>query len=485
MSQTRSCSILPCESEVDKIRKVTLTMKEQKKYEVIKKLVETNGNKNRAATELGCTRRTIDRLIKAYQQDGKAAFSHGNKGRTPAHTTPEAVRSQVCLLYKTKYADANIRHVTQLLKQHEGITLSENTVRTILLAQDILSPKAHKATRKALKKTLLARKQQAPTKKEQGQIAQTLLTVEDPHPRRPRCQYAGEMIQMDASQHLWFGTSKSTLHAAIDDATGTVVGAYFDTQETLHGYYQVFRQILTDYGIPYLFYTDRRTVFEYKQKKNAALEHDTLTQFGYACKQLGVDLKTTSVAQAKGRIERLFGTLQSRLRIELRIADVTTLEQANEFLGSYLREFNAQFALDLHHTKSVFETQPEEEAIDQYLSVLTERKVDAGHCIRFQKKYYRLLDAQGCRTDFHRGTSALVIQTLSGKQYASVNDQIYCMEEVPKQEKVSRYFDSAERQEEARKSKKQHIPDMHHPWRKDNFMKYVHAMVGKEEHWAC
>lgn len=460
-------------------------MKEQKKYEVIKKLVETNGNKNRAAVELSCTRRTIDRLIQAYRKDGKAAFVHGNKGRAPAHTIPDALKQQVCHLYTTKYVDANIRHFTQLLKRHEDIFLSENTVRAILLAQDILSPKAHKSTRKALKKNLAARKRQASSRKEQEPISRKLLTVEEPHPRRPRCQFAGEMIQMDASLHLWFGSSKSTLHAAIDDATGTVVGAYLDTQETLHGYYQVFRQILTTYGIPYLFYTDRRTVFEYKQKHAPSLEHATFTQFGYACKQLGVDLKTTSVPQAKGRIERLFATLQSRLPIELRLAGVTTLEQANEFLGPYLQQFNAQFALDLHDTKSVFETQPTEDAIDRYLCVLTERKVDAGHCIRFQNKYYQLFDARGTRTDFHKGTSVLVIQTLSGKQYANVHDRIYAMEEVPKQEKVSRYFDSKERLEEARKPKKPHIPDMRHPWRKDNFMKYVHAMVGKEDHWAC
>lgn len=460
-------------------------MNEQKKYEAIKKLVDTNGSKDRAAVQLGCTRRTIDRLIKAYCRDGKAAFSHGNKGKSPAHTTSDTLRQQVCLLYENKYTDANIRHFTQLLAEHEDIQLSENTVRGILLANGILSPKAHKATKKALKETLRAKKQKAPTKKEKDRLTEQLLTVDDPHPRRPRCQYAGEMIQMDASLHHWFGPSKSTLHAAIDDATGTIVGAYFDTQETLKGYYQVFCQILTDYGIPYLFYTDRRTVFEYKQKGTPSLEHDTFTQFGYACKQLGVDLKTTSVPQAKGRIERLFGTLQSRLPVELRLAGVSTLEQANEFLASYLKEFHAQFALDIHCTKSVFETQPEEKTIDLYLSVLTERKVDAGHCIRFQKKYYRLFDEQGCRTDFYKGTSAIVIQTLSGRHYASVNDRIYCLEEVPEQERVSRYFDTADSLEKEKKPKKRYIPDMHHPWRKDNFMKYVHAMVGREEHWAC
>ena len=227
---------------------------------------------------------------------------------------------------------------------------------------------------------------------------------------------------------IWFADFKTTLHAAIDDATGNLVGAYFDKQETLNGYYHVFRQILTDYGIPYMFYTDRRTVFEYKQKNSPSLENDTFTQFGYACKQLGVDLKTTSIPQAKGRVERLFETLQSRLPIELRLAGVKTIEQANEFLAHYLKEFNAQFALDMNYIKSVFEKQPEADKIDQFLSILTPRKVDAGHCIRFHNKYYTLVDEQGCRADFYKGTSAIVIKTLSGKLYASVNERIYCLD---------------------------------------------------------
>ena len=129
----------------------------------------------------------------------------------------------------------------------------------------MLSPKARKATKKKLKAHLKAQAECAKSKRQKEQLQQTLTLVEEPHLRRPRCAYFGEMLQMDASQHRWFGEQIPHLHAAIDDATETIVGAYFDTQETLHGYYTVFHQILTDYGIPYLFYTDRRTVFEYKK----------------------------------------------------------------------------------------------------------------------------------------------------------------------------------------------------------------------------
>ncbi len=110
---------------------------------------------------------------------------------------------------------------------------------------------------------------------------------------------------MDASPHIWFGNEVTHLHLAIDDATGKIVGGYFDTQETLNTYYHVLYQILVTYGIPYQFLTDRRTVFEYKRKNVSSDEKDTYTQFSYACSQLGIDIESSSVPQAKGRVECL------------------------------------------------------------------------------------------------------------------------------------------------------------------------------------
>lgn len=98
------------------------------------------------------------------------------------------------------------------------------------------------------------------------QIQSQLVALEDSYPRRPRAKYAGELIQMDASLFVWFGAKKTTLHVAIDDATGRIVGTWFDKEETLNGYYHVFSQILHFYGIPYKFLTDRRTVFTLKRK---------------------------------------------------------------------------------------------------------------------------------------------------------------------------------------------------------------------------
>lgn len=155
---------------------------------------------------------------------------------------------------------------------------------------------------------------------------------------------------------------------AVDDAKGTAVGSYFDTLETLNAYYHVFYRILTNYGIPTMFYTDKATVFEYKRKNTAFDDEDAFTQFSYACHQLGIEIETTSMAQAKGRVERLNKTFQSRLLIELRRAHITSIDAANEFLNQYAKEFNEQFALRLNTTQNVFETQPTNKKINTTLS---------------------------------------------------------------------------------------------------------------------
>jgi len=463
---------------VDEIRKVDLRMNENAKYKIIKKLVDSNGNKRRAAIELNCTVRHINRMIIGYKEKGKNFFIHGNRGVKPAHALPDDTRQTIVDLYRTKYEDSNLTHFSELLKDFEGITVSSNTVRSILLQEFILSPKANRVTKKTLQAKLIDMGKSTKSKEKANIIQSSILAIEEAHPRRPRCAYFGEMLQMDASVHLWFGESKSQLHIAVDDSTGAIVGAYFDAQETLNGYYHVLEQILKTYGIPYMFYTDRRTVFEYKQKRSPSIEEDTFTQFGYACKQLGIDIKTTSVPQAKGRVERMFQTLQSRLPIELRLAGVGTLEQANEFLNSYIKKFNAQFALPLDNIKSVFETQPSIEKINLTLGVLAGRKVDNGSCVKYNKGYYLPVDAKGHPVYYHKGTCGIVIKAFNNKLYFCVNEKVYALELLPEHVPSSRNFDLALI---PKSPKKRYIPPMNHPWRKASFEVYCNKQAHRQK----
>ena len=447
-------------------------MDEQKKYEVIKALADhPNGSKDRAALTLGCTKRHINRMLAGYRKEGKAFFVHGNKGRKPSSSIPEETRNTIIDLYRTKYYDANFQHFTELLAELEGIHVSTSSVRKILESYYILSPKVTKAKKKRIRQELLSKKEQASSKKDADRIQANLVAIEDAHPRRPRCAYFGEMQQMDATPYEWIPGQVWHLHLAIDDATGAITGAWFDTQETLNGYYHVFHQILKDYGIPYKFFTDRRTVFTYKKKNSPSLDEDTYTQFAYACKQLGVLLESSSVPQAKGRVERLNQTLQSRLPVELRLAEITTIEGANEFLHSYIKKFNAKFSLPSHNTKSVFEMQPTDEKINLILAVLNERTVDCGHCIQFQHDHYRMLDHRGMPVHYRKGTKVMVIRAFDGSLYCCVNDQdIYALEKVEERHETSKELDMDLPQQ---KPKKPYIPPMNHPWRRAAFLKFV------------
>lgn len=463
------------------MRKVTLNLNAQEKYEIIKKLVDEHGNKKTAAIKIGCSLRHINRMIRNYQCNGKAAFIHGNTGRKPVHTLTADQKALIITLYNNKYWDTNFTHCCELFERHDSIKISPSTLRKILYDEFILSPRATRKTRKHMNQLLKQLHKEAKSKKKKARIEANILAIEDAHSRRPRCAFFGEMLQMDASIHLWFGDRKTSLHIAIDDSTGMIAGAYFDEQETLKGYYHVLYQILNTYGIPNMFYTDNRTVFEYKKKARATVEDDTYTQFSYACKQLGIEIKTTSVAQAKGRVERAFQTLQSRLPVELRLAGISTLSEANAFLNSHIKEYNTKFALRINHNKSVFIAQPDSDTINQTLAVLSERVIDNGHCIRYDNKFYKLMDSMGLQVHYRKGIKGMVIKTFDRTLLFSTQDKVYELDEIPEHEIKSRNFDFDTAPETPRKRT---IPCMKHPWRSDTFFKHKKYPLHPKELYA-
>ena len=459
------------------MRKVVLTLKENEKYKTIKKLVETNGNKKRAATHLDLDIRQIYRLINGYKEYGKEFFVHGNRGRKPAHALSAEDKDQIEDLYNTKYFDCTYTQFTEFLAEREDIFLSVAEVGSILREREILSPRTHKVTKKNIKKKLLEQQKKAKSKKEKARIQENIIAIEDAHPRQPRCIYFGEEVQIDASDHKWFGNIKTHLHAAIDDSTGQVLAAYFDHQETLNGYYNIYYQILNKYGIPYLFKADRRTVFEYKKKGTTRDEDNTFTQFAYACKQLGTAIKTSSVPEFKPRIERLFGTLQTRLISELRLANITTIEEANNFLPSFLDKYNSRFALSINNSKSVFEKQPSEQKINLTLAVLSRRVVDRGHSIRFKNKYYRLVNSVGTPIYFGKGTKCMVIEAFDKNLFATVEDSIFSLEEIPEVQTKSENFDEILPTE----TRRVYVPKMIHPWKRKSFETFIEKQEAKAQ----
>lgn len=456
------------------MRKVELRMNEKLKYEIIKELVDHNGNKNRASKKLGLSRRQIDRLIITYKEKGKSGFIHGNRGQSPAKTLDKSISENIILLYKTKYQDFNFTHFREYLDEKENIHVSYKCVYNILTKEGILSPRARKKTKREFTKQRLLQEKKINSTMQEEQIESIVsheVALEDSHPRGEKPKYFGEVIEQDGSIHAWFGGFKSCLHLAIDKATSTIVGAWFDRQETLNAYYHVFYQILTNYGIPYKFLTDNRTVFNYMSLNpdKRTSDKDVLTQYGYACKQLGIELNTTSVSQAKGLIERTNGTFQGRLVQELRLNSITTIDDANKYLIEvFVPKFNKKFALDYKKFKSVFESSPSQEKINYTLAILTPRKIDNGNSIKYQNKYYQPY-LNGELKCFIPKTECLVIKAFNGDLLVTIDEQVLELKELERNARFSKEFDEVIEVKE----KKKYIPPMTHPWKLSAFKKQL------------
>ena len=457
------------------MRKVELKMNEQEKYEVIKELVDHNGNKNRASKKLNLSKRQIDRLIIIYKEKGKSGFIHGNRSRKPVNTLDKSISEDIILLYKSKYQEWNFNHFKEFLEKEEKIKVSYDFIYKTLLKEGIISPLANKRTkRNFIKQQLLKEKKinLAMSDEQINAIVNHEMDLEDSHPRGEKPKYFGEIIEMDGSIHLWFGDKKVCLHLAIDKATSTLVGAWFDKQETLNGYYHVFYQILMKYGIPYKFKTDNRTVFNYVSTNpdKRTSDKDVLTQFGYACKQFGVEIETTSVSQAKGLIERTNGTFQRRLVNELKLYGITTIEEANKYLlNTFVPNFNKKFAMDYKKFESVFESSPSEEKINYTLAVLTPRKIDNGNSIKYFGKYYQPYINNELKC-FIPKTECLIIKAYDGQLLVTIDEKVYELKELSRNERFSKEFEEVP----VFKVKKVYIPPMTHPWKIESFKKQIY-----------
>ncbi|MEG2464387.1 MAG: ISNCY family transposase [Malacoplasma sp.] len=466
------------------MRKVKLKMKEQNKYDVIKELIDHKGNKKRASLKLGISIRQIDRLIIIYKEKGKSGFIHGNQSKKPVNKLDKSISEDIILLYRNKYHDFNFEHFKEFIEIDENIKVSYKFIYKTLTKEGILSPRARKKTKREFAKQQLLKEKKINLAMSNEQIEYVInheAALEDSHPRGEKPKNFGEIIEQDGSIHLWFGEKKTCLHLAIDKATSTIVGAWFDYQETLNGYYRVFYQILTKYGIPYKFLTDNRTVFNYMSLNpdKRTSDKDVLTQYGYACKQLGIDLETTSVSQAKGLIERTNGTFQGRLVQELRLNNITTIDEANNYLSEvFVPYFNNRFALNYKKFPSVFEESPSLEKINYILAVLTPRVIDNGNSIKYQNKYYQpyLNNVIKC---FIPKTKCLVIKAFNGDLLVTIDDQVLELKELSRNERFSKEFEEIPK---INKEKKKYIPPMTHPWKLKSFLNQIEHSHNKHQY---
>lgn len=297
-----------------------MTTVEQRRAWVLTKVIAGEVEVAEAAGLLGLSERSIWRLKRRFGKEGPAGLVHGNRGRVSSRRVDEATRQQVQALARGRYDGANDSHLAELLAEAEGITLSRVSVRRILRAAGIASPRRRRSARH--------------------------------RSRRDRMPQAGMLLQTDGSRHDWLldRGPRLTLVAAIDDATGIITGATFREQEDAAGYLTVLRDTIRRHGVPLALYRDRHGIFETPKAMPLTLEEQlvdrrTPTQFGRALAELGIVSIAAQSPQAKGRIERAWGTFQDRLVIELRLAGAIDLATANRVLARFVLRFNRRFAV--------------------------------------------------------------------------------------------------------------------------------------------
>src|SRR6188508_1062317 len=295
----------------------TLTMKDEKRLEVIQRVYRSELTVAQGALVMGLSERQCYRIKARVGKVGAKGVVHGNRGQPCKHKTEEETVKQIVELARGKYQGFNDHHLTEKLQEQEQIDVSREKVRRILRSHGIASPKKRRGIKH--------------------------------RSRRERRAAEGMMLQVDGSPHDWLQGRgpRLCLIGAIDDATSKVMGAFFVQAESSWGYFTLFSGIFRQYGVSQSIYTDRHSVFWTDRQptiEEQLINKKPATEVGRALEELGVTLILANSPQAKGRIERMWNTFQDRLVSELRLAKAKTLEQAQAVLERYLPVHNRKFS---------------------------------------------------------------------------------------------------------------------------------------------
>ncbi len=363
----------------------TLSQKELNRVAVIASCVKGTTSVRHAAALLALSPRHLKRLKRRYRSGGAAALAHAGRGRASPRRLSAPVRQRILHLARTTYAGFNDHHLTEKLREVEGLAIGRETLRALLRAAGIGPP----------------RKRRPPAHRQ----------------RRPRRLREGEMLQVDASPHDWLEGRgpRLTLLGFQDDATGKVVGAEFFPTETAYGYFRVFRGVLRRYGVPLSLYADRCGVFV-RNDPHWTLEEELAgrqqpTQFGRALEQLGVTFIAALSPQAKGRVERLWGVFQDRLRSELRLAGAADLEAANQALRRFVPDYNRRFGRAAAHAEKAWRPAPAD--LDRICCFVHERIVSNDNVVQWEGRRFQI-PPQPRRFSF-AGAHVQLIEDLAGR----------------------------------------------------------------------
>lgn len=370
-------------------REVRLTVRDHQRFSVIEEILAGSRSQVSGAKAVGISIRWMKVLVKRVRQYGAAGLVHRNTGRPSNRKLKAKVREEACQLYRERYEDFNLNHFRQMLKEREGWKAlpSRETLRGILMEEG-----------------LWTRQRQVPKHRQ----------------KRPRRECEGELLQVDASIHEWFGEGKGwlALVGGIDDATGDVPHAEFFEGETTEAYMTLLKKVIERKGVPGAIYSDRDSVFRvnHEKKREEAWEQGKRpqTQFGRMLKELGIEWIEAGSPQAKGRIERLWGTFQDRLAKELKLERIRTREEANEFLRrDFLPRHNREFRKVAAGKEWLYRERPLARDLERILCWKTTRTLSNNHTVSYEGKAWQILPHPQIRA--LRGKEVEMRRTLGGR----------------------------------------------------------------------
>lgn len=333
---------------------ITLTGKDLRRLRAIEAALAERITNSEGARQLGLSKRQFIRLRRRVAEEGPSGVIHKGRGKASNRRLRDTERERIRDLLQTTYKGFNDTHASEMLAERHGVTACRETIRGIRVEAGLRA----------------ARKRRGPKHRL----------------RRERRGREGTMLLLDGSTHHWFEErgGKSTLLGAIDDATGQVVALRFEVTEDLAGYLELFATILTNKGVPASTYTDRHSVFHARNMKQTIEEQledrQPLSQLGRALDELGIMRIYSLSPQARGRVERLWGTLQDRLVSEMRLEGIDSIEHANVFLERFVSRFNARFARPAADPEHDWLRAPKD--LDWYLCAKYPRKVGNDNTVR-------------------------------------------------------------------------------------------------------
>ncbi len=344
-------------------------MKECLRYEIITELINKKIKEEEARILIWLKSvRQIRRIKKRVKEEWLKGIRHKNRGRPSNRLLPKDFKEKMLKIIKEKYYDFGPTLLKEKLEEKHKIKVSKETLRQLTIKEWIWKPKKRKQPKKR-------------------------------HVWRARKDNYGEMEQFDWSYHKWLegrnGRKELCLLLAVDDATWKITKAKFDEHEWVEPVFNFRKEYIEEKWLPYSIYLDKFSTYKINHP-SAKDNKDLMTQFQRASKQLGIRLIHAHSPEAKGRVERIFRTLQDRLVKEMRLANISNREEANKFLKEYIPKFNKRFWVEAKNKYNFHRKKRKEELkyLEKIFSIQSTRKVNNDYTIMFKNKYYQLEENQ-------------------------------------------------------------------------------------------